>query len=808
MGLKNIIVNGTANIVNRFSGVSQEAIDRANAPKVITEGMAELLRKSASEGAVMLKNDGTLPLVHGETISLFGRCQRDYFFVGYGSGGDVNRPYEVNVVDAIKKCDSLRLNNRLAAIYEGFCFEKKIPQYSWGMWPYSYEEMPVDDDMVKLASEKSDVAVVIIGRAAGEDRDMAPLEGSYYLSEDEKNILRLATEHFSKVVVLLNIGGIIDMSWEEEFGDKISSIIITWQGGMESGNAIADILCGKANPSGRLTNTIAKSIDAYPSDANFGDAKVSNYEEDIFVGYRYFETFAKDEVAYPFGFGLSYTDFVIQHIDTQADADGFVVKAKVTNVGERAGREVVQLYLEKPCGKLGNPARELVGFAKTAELQAGESGEIEIKVNRYQLCSFDDCGSTNNAGAWVIEEGRYALHLGKNIRETEEIFTYYQAGTEVYSQFKQACAPQEDFTVFHAEEINGEVVLRKKKVAKQKYDLGIRIMNNLPPDIPQTGDKGLKLADVKAGNCTMEQFVAQLSLDELEALTRGDYIMDSSLGAKGNAGAFAGTLKSLREKGVPPVITTDGPSGIRLVASSSLIPIGTLFACTFDTELVEKVYEMIALEMQERKTDVLLAPGMNIHRHPLCGRNFEYYSEDPFLTGKMGASAVKGIQSRGASACPKHFACNNQEFKRVNNDSRVSERALREIYLKGFEICIKEAEPENIMTSYNKINGVLSHYNYDLCTTILRGEWGYKGNVMTDWWLHKSKSPEFPKLRDQAYRVRAQVDLFMPGGERVNPKMKPDGTLLASYGKPEGITLGEMQRCAMNVLRCAMNLKL
>ncbi|MBR2278653.1 MAG: glycoside hydrolase family 3 protein, partial [Eubacterium sp.] len=296
-------------------------------------------------------------------------------------------------------------------------------------------------------------------------------------------------------------------------------------------------------------------------------------------------------------------------------------------------------------------------------------------------------------------------------------------------------------------------------------------------------------------------------LVELEAITRGDYTMDSKLGAKGNAGAFAGVLESLRDKGVPAVITTDGPSGIRLFAYCSLIPIGTLLACTFDTELVEAIHTELAKEMKERGTDVLLAPGMNIHRNPLCGRNFEYYSEDPYITGKMAAAAVRGIQSQGASACPKHFACNNQEMRRTKNDSRLSERALREIYLKGFEICVREAQPKNIMTSYNRINGVYGHYNYDLCTTILRGEWGYEGNVMTDWWMQSEKSPENPAVKDQAYRVRAQIDVFMPGGARVTNR-KPDKTLLSSLGKPFGITLGEIQRSAMNVLKCAMDLKL
>ena len=280
--------------------------------------------------------------------------------------------------------------------------------------------------------------------------------------------------------------------------------------------------------------------------------------------------------------------------------------------------------------------------------------------------------------------------------------------------------------------------------------------------------------------------------------------MNSPLGAQGNAGAFGGVLASLRDKSVPAAITTDGPSGIRLTACSSLLPIGTGLASSWDTELVERLYARVGEEMKRLGSDVLLAPGMNIHRNPLCGRNFEYSSEDPLLTGFMASAAVRGIQSAGVSACPKHFACNNQETNRIHNDSRLSERALREIYLKGFEICVKTAHPQNIMTSYNKINGVWGHYNYELCEMILRREWGYEGNIMTDWWMRSSKSPEFPKMRDQAYRVRAGVNVLMPGGSR-GSKRKPDGTLLKTYKKHDGITLGELQRNAEWVLRFIVN---
>ncbi len=356
-----------------------------------------------------------------------------------------------------------------------------------------------------------------------------------------------------------------------------------------------------------------------------------------------------------------------------------------------------------------------------------------------------------------------------------------------------------------AEDKNGNRIRTSRTVRTRDYDLAKRITGSLPKAIEQTGDRGLKLSDVKSGKCTLEQFTAQLSNTELEAISRGDYVMNSPLGVKGNAGTFGGVTESLRKKGIPVLTTSDGPSGIRLRACCSLLPVGTLFACTFDTELVEEVYSAVGAEMKEKGSDILLAPGMNIHRNPLCGRNFEYYSEDPYLTGKIAAAAVKGIQSHGGSACPKHFACNNQEMRRNRNDSRLSERALREIYLKGFEICVREAEPKNIMTSYNMINSVYGHYNYELCTEILRGEWGYKGNVITDWWMKNERSPEFPKLRNQAYRVRAQVDVLMPGGGRIGLH-RPDGTLLESLGEDGGITLGELQRTAMNVLTLAMKI--
>lgn len=796
--------NSAMEIYSKFNSVSQAKTKKSEISDPISDEMPALVRRAAAQGAVLLKNDGVLPLKDGCRVSLFGRVQQNWFYTGYGSGGEVNRPYEVNLADGIRNCEKLKLNEKLANKYERWCAENKINDSVWGMWPRFYPEMPIEASEIFEASKESDCAVVVIGRSSGEDRDCSLEKGSYYLTDDELRLLGCVTDYFSKTVVLLNIGCMMDLKWAEKFGDKINALLILWQGGMESGNAAADILCGKENPSGKLTDTAAAEYEDYPSAKDFANVEFNNYTDDIYVGYRFFETFEKEKVLYPFGFGLSYTQFSVKCESAEPAENGFSFNVTVTNTGERSGREVVQLYIQKPCTVLGNPARELAAFAKTDELKPNESQTLNLFVSMYQLSSYDSEGKSGFKSAYVTEGGLYRFYLGTDVRSAEEVYTFYEEETKLYEQLSECLAPENGFEVITAVEgINGFIPV-KRKCPERQTNLAQRIMKNLPSQKERSDKNNITLYDVANGKATMDEFISTLSLDELEAITRGDYTMDSPLGAKGNAGALGGVLPSLREKGVSAAITTDGPSGIRLEACCSLIPIGTLLACTFDEKLVEEVYSAIAREMKDRGSHILLAPGMNIHRNPLCGRNFEYYSEDPLVTGKIAAAAVRGIQSCNSSACPKHFACNNQEFKRTVNDSRVSERALRQIYLKGFEICIKEAEPKNIMTSYNKVNGVYSYYNYDLCTSVLRNEWGYKGNVMTDWWNKKGKSPDFPSVYDQAYRIRAQVDVLMPGGKRTG-KRKPDGTLLKSLRDRNGITLAEIQRSAENVLNFIIN---
>lgn len=787
------------------NGVMQEE-NTADGTARAFEPMPDIALKAAEESIVLLKNiNNTLPVKDDEVISVFGRCQFDYFYVGYGSGGDVNAPYQVNLIKGLKESNA-NIYSPVLNLYEDWCEKNPVSHGFWGHWPMCFPEMELEERIVKSAANNSHSAIVVIGRAAGEDRENKPEQGSYYLTDTEIKMLDLVTAHFNKVTVIMNCGNIVDMAWTEKYGDKITALVYAWQCGMESGNALANVLMGKTTPSGKLPCTIARNYEDYSSSANFGGKDYNNYEEDIFVGYRYFETFCRDKVLYPFGFGLSYTDFEIKPVSFERKDDKFYITADVKNVGNVSGKEIVQLYVKAPQGKLSKAERSLVAFGKTNELAPDESESIHFEFSLYDISSFDDCSKSSHKYAYVIESGEYTFYIGNSVR-TDMKAGNVQLEDMVVEQLDEVCGIKDSFERMVAKEKDGRLIIDKEQLAPSKPYLKDRITNNLPVEIGFKGDKGYKLADVKDGKITLDDFISQLNNDELEALTRGQGMMNSNLGVVGNAGAFGGIIPSLREKGVAPIITTDGPAGIRIKKYTSLIPCGTALASTWNCSLIELLTTVMGAEMLEHGSDVLLAPGMNIQRNVLCGRNFEYFSEDPVLSGKMGAAYVNGIQTNGVSACPKHFACNNQEVRRTKNDSRVSQRALREIYLKGFEICVKESKPLNIMTSYNKINGVWSHYNYDLVTTVLRKEWGYEGNVMTDWWMQKSASPEFPSVKDNAYRVRAQVDVLMPGGKHNAKKYKSDGTLLATIGKTDGITRAELERTARNVLNLILKIK-
>ena len=798
MTFKAKIVNAMTKLIAKITGGTAQDESAGILEGKITDGMPELIREAGAEGCVLLKNEGVLPISKDRQISIFGRVQYDYFATGYGSGGDVRKPYVVNLIDGLKNCADLSVNDYLADVYAEWVKNNPADHGYWAHWPRSHPEMPLTDEIVKKAHETSNDAIVVLGRSAGEDRENALEEGSYYITQEERDMISKVAKQFDNIILLLNIGSIMDLSFVAEYKDSIKAVMIVWQGGMESGNSIADILSGKVSPSGHLADTIAKDYNDYPCAKDFGDPVYCNYVEDIYVGYRFFETFKKDRVLYPFGYGLSYTTFAQDLVKVDDLIKGLKIDVKVKNTGNFAGKEVVQVYLQKPNAPIDNPYRQLVGFVKTKTLAPNEEEVVSIEVPYDLMKMYDEEGVTGFKSSYVIEAGDYIFSIGNNVRDAKDVYIINKKQHECVQVLSEVMAPKYEFNVIKND--NGKI--GKRPVHTVTINLKGLIDSRRPDDIPYTGDKGFKLKDVKEGKVSMEEFVGQLSVDELEAITRGDYTMDSPLGAPGNAGAIGGVLQSMRDKGIPAIITTDGPSGIRLYTSCSLIPIGTALACTFNYPLVETLHKKLGWEMTDRGSDVLLSPGMNLHRSPLCGRNFEYFSEDPFLSGKSAAAVVNGIQSNGVSACPKHFACNNQETKRTKTDARLSERALREIYLKGFEICINEAKPKCIMTSYNKINGVWNHYNFELCDTILRQEWKYEGLVMTDWWMQYTKSPEYP-IKDQAYRVKSRVNVFMPGGKRLGKK-KPDGTVKKALANG-GLTLGELQRNAIDVLRVLMN---
>ena len=753
-------------IVNRFTNtLSQDENRMAGVASGAREKFTGLLTEAGAEGIVLLRNDGTLPLNREKTVAYFGRCQFDWFYIGYGSGGDVIAPEKINLDKALAAL-GVKVYEPLRKAYTDWL---ALPQNEadhgyWGNWPYNFDEMPLAPELVAEAGKAADTAVIVIGRAAGEDRENVLKEGSYYLTQAERDMLDAVTSAFEHTVVLMNCGNMIDMSWTEKYGDRLSAVMYVWQLGERSGSAVADILYGVRSPSGKLPMTVARNYADYPSSANFGNREFNNYSEDIYVGYRYFETFAPDKVLYPFGYGLSYTSFDIK-TDGFGYKDGKVcIKARVTNTGKVAGKEVVQIYCRPPQGRLGKPLMNLVAFTKTAELAPGETEVCEFTFDEYAFASFDDGGIAGYASAYVLEKGEYEFYIGSSVRDVTKAGSFDLGECKPLVKLEKVlCVDKANaFDVLYPAACHdGGLRPAYRKVCVNERDLKARICGNIFEAKERSAER-FDFSEVVAGRRTVEEFADTLSNKELESLTRGEGKMNSRYGVIGNAGAYGGVTEALRARGVPALITCDGPAGVRIRLTASLLPCGTAIAATWNTALVRALYEAEGREARAIGSDIMLGPGMNIHRNPLCGRNFEYFSEDPVLSGKTAAACVKGLQSGGASACPKHFACNNQEVNRNYNDSRVSERALREIYLKGFEICVRESAPDNIMTSYNKINGVWSHYNYDLAETVLRNEWGFDGVVITDWWMRRAESPEFEGVKDNAYRVRSGVDVLMP----------------------------------------------
>ena len=575
-------------------------------------------------------------------------------------------------------------------------------------------------------------------------------DGDFCLSVKEKEMIDTVKASFKNVIVILNVGGMVDTSWFA-YDNQIQSALLALQGGMEGGLAAAELLVGDGNPSGKTVDTFAKSLDDYPSTYNFHESRdYVDYTDDIYVGYRYFETIpgAAEKVVYPFGYGLSYTTFDVETVSAgvvnsncTSEANKLYAKVRVTNTGKFSGKEVVQVYIAKPQGKLGKPAKELAAFEKTRELQPGESQLMILTWEINDMASYDDLGKVKKS-AYVLEAGSYDIYVGTSVRDvTKADYSYILNHDVITEQLSAKLVPTS---------------LPKRMLADGSYealpqsepvDTDYSAIGNIDPSLTEgvapcqraipyfrfadgmAKNGSHDIMDVVEGRITLDEFVSELSIDDLIHL----------LGGQPNTGvANTFGIGNMPEYGIPSVMTADGPAGVRIAPEvgicTTAFPCSTLLACTWNPDVLEAVGRAGGEELKENNLALWLTPAICIHRSPLCGRNFEYYSEDPFVTGKLAGAMVRGIQSNNVGATLKHFALNNKETNRKNSDSRVSERAAREIYLKAFEMIVKDENPWAIMSSYNMINGYRASESEDLLTGILRDEWGYEGMVTSDWW--------------------------------------------------------------------------
>lgn len=744
-----------------------------------------IARKVAAEGMVLLKNDKKiLPLAEKSKIALYGAGAVRTIKGGTGSGdvnvrevvtvlkGLQNAGFEITSMDWLQQYedeyDKAREiwreqiwdkvdHNSTAA--EGFAF---FNAYTTTPFQIPAGSIPEKTD--------AEVAIYVLSRNAGEGADRYETQGDYYLTKEEEEVLSKICFLYQHVVFVANTGGLIDLSFMNKY-HNIDGLIYMQQAGMESGNALADIMSGKVDPSGKLTDTWAFSYKDYPNSSTFshnnGDVSKERYEEGIYIGYRYFDTF-QIPARYGFGYGMTYTEFEIrtigiEHFNLGSDEPEIAVKVLVKNIGKYSGREVIQIYVSSPQGRLAKEYRKLVEFQKTKLLLPGEKEEVLVKFPIRALSSFDE-----DAAGWVLDHGIYGVFTG-NALETATFEGSIQLEEDImFLKTQNICSLEEKLQ----EKIAPEEKIQARRNTWRKE------VSHKPSIIIHAGDIKTRVAEYTEGYDTMptdvSAFVDSLTTEQLIQLATGaisDH--ESNLGSAGKSvpGSAAQTSSCAMQQGLASIVLADGPAGLRLVREYQVMdekvqsvplemsmedgflcrekpekkgktyyqyctafPVGTLLAQTWDREFLMEVGKAVGEEMQEFGITLWLAPGMNVHRNPLCGRNFEYFSEDPVLSGKLAAALTKGVQSNGGCGTTiKHFVCNNQEDNRMGSDSIVSERTLREIYLKGFEIAVRESQPMAIMTSYNLINGIHAANNHDICTKVARNEWGFKGMIMTDW---------------------------------------------------------------------------
>lgn len=829
----------------------------------------EAVRKVAPECMVLLKNDGTLPFQGTGKLALYGSGARKTIKGGTGSG-DVNVRHFVTVEEGLKNAgfeittDSWMdgydqaVAKAKAAFYQSLRKEAeaagftggKIGLYAMGKTcPEPEYEFPLDGD--------GDTAVYVLARNSGEGADRTPTAGDINLTQTEIRDILALNDKYEKFVLVLNVGGMIDLKPVE----AVRTVLLLGQLGCATGDALADVLLGKGYPSGKLTMTWAPIKD-YPSTEGFGDPNDTYYKEGIYVGYRYFDTIGYEPV-FPFGYGMGYTTFTVEPEDMVADASKISVTATVTNTGVAAGKEVVQVYYSAPAGKLDKPYQELAGYVKTKELAPGESQEVTVTFDTESMASYcTECAS------YVLEEGTYYIRVGNSSRNTHIAGAVRLDESKAIEKDKNICGDSgfEDLkpkSSPYTYEGEADEKAAAKVVEIKAADLAVKetVYQEVPAQIP--AGPAVQWDEIVNGTKTLDEFVAGLTDEQLAYLCIGSYkdaedLMEVIGNASSNvAGAAGETTHQLEELGTPVLVMADGPAGLRLAptykqigdmakATSSnmgqefmemftpqeqeamaaaapkpsveeeaaptryqycvAIPIGTGLAQSWNDEMVKECGDLVGEEMEMFGVHLWLAPAMNIYRSPLCGRNFEYYSEDPHLSGCIAADITDGVQAHeGCATTIKHYACNNQETNRYFSNSNVGERALREIYLKGFEICVKKSQPHFIMSSYNLINGEHACSCKDIQTHTLRDEWGFAGVVMTDWLVTGGmgeKGEKWP-CASCAGNVKAGNDITMPG----IPSDKADiMKALTDDTHPYALDRAELQVSAKRVLEMILRL--
>ena len=731
-----------------------------------------LSREIATQSMVLATNNDILPLISTDQVVLFGLGTSKTVYGGTGSGIVYQKGTKIPI-NPVMVLEGIQ-NKK-----DKFIYVENDIGYELGTG-IDYGKNLTDENIKEFSTKregaKRTIAILTISRISGEgsDRSRDSSSEGTLLSKRELDTFDSIKKYFDKIVLVLNVPSVIELNGLEQ--DKNVSILIAFLPGMEAGNAIADILVGDVNPSGHLTDTWAKTIDDYPTTSTFSEnIKYVKYKEGIFVGYRYFEDNAETQkkVVFPFGYGLSYTTF---NIESKCEYDQnkkiFTVTSKVTNTGKRSGKQVVQVYVKKPENKTFIKAqRELVAFNKTKEIKPGEVQELTMTFELKYLSSYDDIGVTGNPACYVLDKGYYDIYVGDSVMATRNaqniIYTYTQNEIEVLEKLTNRLIPKDpdvfdantkpDFNDLFFDNDQENYECTKDNIINNNYHysenneqnrhLNIKslikdnLVENENTNLPTDRINTINFKTVLTRNYTLEQLVDTMTNEELAFLSFGKIatIRDGTgiIGGYYNSGPTG-------KYNIPFGDTLDGPAGLRqseVKMGSTAWPCSTALASTFDVEILKKVGEETGKEARKVGCSFWLAPGMNIHRNPLCGRNFEYYSEDPVLSGKMAAAITKGVQSKRVSITLKHFAFNNKEENRngdkdayyLASDSRMAERTAREIYLKGFEIAIKEAKPWSIMSSYNRMNSMKTAESYDLLTEILRNEWGYDGLVMTDW---------------------------------------------------------------------------